>query len=913
MNIRENLLLIQGKDKTQQIQWINNVDNKYMVKFMGSAKEYYYSPYNIQYFKVRNTYDINNIIVYKGDMPFSGVTDVIAFDEHIKLIYKNGSHELFSKRDLRIENSSLHKGKSKDVFSYLKELSKNITIDDEESNMSDSNNSFLFNQYEKIVKISPRSVLSNYLSGEDFKVLEKRLDVIFPFGFNISQKEATEKAMKNQLSVIEGPPGTGKTQTILNIIANAYMDNKTVAVVSNNNSATGNVIEKLDKYGVGFISAFLGNNKNKEKFISQQKTEYPNMDKWKLSSEVNQQLKESLNKMQQDLDKMLENKNILARLKEKKDKVIREKTYYEDFYGQIKVKDQYSFINKLSSKKVLKLLAESQFAFERERRIKWIHKVKNLFKYRIFSRKFYKNSSEVIVALLQMAYYERILNELDIEINIVEKILNNYDFNKAMKIYSLKSMKIFKNAIANNKQGAPAIFSKDDLWKNFDTFIKEYPVILSTTHSLRKCISENYLFDYVIIDEASQVDIVTGALAFSCAKNVVVVGDLKQLPNVVSKEFSKISREIFSKYSIPECYSYADESLLSSITKRYQQVPKTLLKEHYRCNPKIIGFCNEKFYNNELIILTENNENKPLTVYKTSKGNHARGTFNQREIDVITSEVIPQLKVEANKQSIGIISPFRKQANSMNLQVNSEDIEVNTVHKYQGREKDIIILSTVANEINDFVDNSNLINVAVSRAINKLILVVSGNDVIEKEKSNIGDLIRYIKYNNYEVIDSKIYSVFDLLYNSYKPQLLKIMKKYKKVSQYDSENLMNIVIGKVLENESFSDLSYAMHQPLSLLIKDTTLLTEEEKRFVKCSWTHTDFIIFNKLDKLPVLVVEVDGYEYHDNNEEQLRRDEIKDSALEKYGIPILRIKTVGNNEYKMLCNKLNDILHKKS
>jgi superfamily I DNA and/or RNA helicase len=61
--------------------------------------------------------------------------------------------------------------------------------------------------------------------------------------------------------------------------------------------------------------------------------------------------------------------------------------------------------------------------------------------------------------------------------------------------------------------------------------------MLSTTHSLRKCASENYLFDYVIIDEASQVDIVTGALALSCAKNVVIVGDLKQLPNVVNNKF----------------------------------------------------------------------------------------------------------------------------------------------------------------------------------------------------------------------------------------------------------------------------------------------------------------------------------------------------------------------------------------
>ena len=47
--------------------------------------------------------------------------------------------------------------------------------------------------------------------------------------------DAVEMAITNKISVIKGPPGTGKTQTILNIIATAIINNKTVAVVSNNN------------------------------------------------------------------------------------------------------------------------------------------------------------------------------------------------------------------------------------------------------------------------------------------------------------------------------------------------------------------------------------------------------------------------------------------------------------------------------------------------------------------------------------------------------------------------------------------------------------------------------------------------------------------------------------------------------
>ena len=50
------------------------------------------------------------------------------------------------------------------------------------------------------------------------------------------------------------------------------------------------------------------------------------------------------------------------------------------------------------------------------------------------------------------------------------------------------------------------------------------------------------------------------------------------------------------------------------------------------------------------------------------------------------------------------------------------------------------------------------------------------------------------------------------------------MSKSKKVSEYYSEIIMNRVIEEVLENERYSNISYAMHQPLKLLIKDTSLL-----------------------------------------------------------------------------------------
>ena len=128
------------------------------------------------------------------------------------------------------------------------------------------------------------------------------------------------------------------------------------------------------------------------------------------------------------------------------------------------------------------------------------------------------------------------------------------------------------------------------------------------------------------------------------------------------------------------------------------------------------------------------------------------------------------------------------------------------------------------------MDNANLLNVAISRAENKLIIVVSDNEEL-LTNSNIGDLIRYIEYNNLEIINSNIYSIFDLLYSSYSEKLLEFLKKHKKVSKYNSENLMNALIEKVLDYDEFKSLGKVLHYPLNMLIRDTSKLDEKELKY----------------------------------------------------------------------------------
>ena len=462
-------------------------------------------------------------------------------------------------------------------------------------------------------------------------------------------------------------------------------------------------------------------------------------------------------------------------------------------------------------------------------------------------------------------------------------------------------MIVLKDKLARKYEGNSRrkIFNEDNLWKNPYDVLEEYPVILSTTFSSRNSLNSDVVYDYLIMDEASQVDIATGALALSCATNVVIVGDTKQLPNVVTDDIKAKADAIFDAYNVDEGYRYT-KSFLQSILDVMPNVTQILLREHYRCHPKIINFCNQKFYRGELIIMTKDNgEEGVLSVVKTVVGNHERNHYSQRQIDVIKNEIIPRCALDP--EETGIVAPYKNQVKALSKEITG--IEVATVHKFQGREKDNIIISTVDDEISDFADDPYLINVAVSRAKKKLMLVVTGNE--QSKERNIIDLVNYIQYNNFEVAESKIYSIFDYLYKQYTNERIAYLQKYKKISKYDSENLMYSLIEEIIADNKYSNVDVVCHLPLNKLIRDPQMLNERECQYAMNPATHLDFLIFNRISKRPIVAIEVDGYKYHKKDTEQAKRDMLKNHIMELYEIPLLRFKTNGSGEKERIIEVL--------
>lgn len=897
------MIILKGKIKTAEIKSYNynNVTKKVDVEFNdGSPYSYAYS--NVEFLKKpqvlnpkmyqisregRNFFNIKEIYVFRG-----------AYNIYWHICFANGVEKSYQKNELEIVESCLNQEHAANIFEYIKQIANLSNLKNEETGEK-----LLAKIFKKISFVGEDVALAKYLNPSLLQQsqITHEFVPIFPFGCNNSQYNAVKNAMGNQISVIQGPPGTGKTQTILNIIANILMQGKTAQIVSNNNSATENVYEKLssEKYNLGFVAAMLGSSKNKSAFVRQQDFCYPDFSSWKLDREQSI-LQNKIYEKSRQLKDIFDMQEKLAILKQEYSQLMTELEYFNT-YVQISNVDtnNIKFKKKITAKHWMSLWQEYQMITEEKKKIGFLFKIKAFLQYGISNLDFYKQDIAKIITTFQALYYRAKKVELEEKIEDIEVYLQSVDKDLLDDLCN-QSMAMLKDKMARKYEGKKEriVFNESDLWKNPKNVLKEYPVILSTTFSSRNSLNTNVVFDYLIMDEASQVDVATGALALSCAQNVVIVGDTKQLPNVVTNEDKVKAKEIFDSFNINEGYQFT-KSFLQSVLDVMPNVAQSLLREHYRCHPKIINFCNQKFYRGELIIMTEDKGEKDVLVaVKTVPGNHARDHYSQRQIDVIKNEIIP--KYFTCPEETGIIAPYRNQVEA--LEEEFKDINVATVHKFQGKEKSTIIISTVDDQISDFVDDPYLINVAVSRAKKKLMLVVTGNKQVRER--NIIDLIDYIKYNNFEVTDSKVYSVFDYLYKQYTEERKIFFQKHKRISEYDSENLMYSLIEDMLSVDKYACLDVVCHFPLNMLIRNYELLNEREMQYAKNPNTHIDFLLYNRISKKVVLAIEVDGYKYHKAGTEQALRDSLKNHILELYQIRccVLRQMVVGKKRNLVRC-----------
>ncbi|WP_230938612.1 DUF2726 domain-containing protein [Xanthomonas translucens] len=222
------------------------------------------------------------------------------------------------------------------------------------------------------------------------------------------------------------------------------------------------------------------------------------------------------------------------------------------------------------------------------------------------------------------------------------------------------------------------------------------------------------------------------------------------------------------------------------------------------------------------------------------------------------------------------------------------------MHKFQGRECDEIVFSTVLDKKRynqerkrlNFVDDPRMINVAVSRAKHRFTLV-TGDEVFTGNNGHIAALIRYVAYyaRDEDLVRAPVVSAFDLLYREYDQSLARLNARLRSEdSRYKSEQIGAQLLREALSGPECRALMCHGQVKLDQVASPNNPdLTQPERAFMVRA--RCDFVIYFKVGKIPLGVIEVDGGSH--DRPDQLARDALKNGILAKSGIAILRLRTV--------------------
>ncbi len=672
---------------------------------------------------------------------------------------------------------------------------------------------------------------------------------------NLDQLLAIHNAINYPVAYIQGPPGTGKTSTIINTIITAFFNEKTVLFSSYNNHPIDGVFEKLsslkykENYTIPFPILRIGSNEKIPgtiKYIKQLLSLVQNMSVYE--DVLNQNKRNQIERTRQltELLQKYEEKVNLTDRKELIEKMLSESesmTLRLNLEGQqfSAIQKRINEIGNISDEDALSLLYFDESQFSQYLNFTSVKYIKRLFNPE------YKDFLEIL--------------------NIADEHTQCTEFNKFFSIS-----------------------------ENVRKIQKVFPVICSTCISSHKIGKPEQFFDMTIIDEASQCNTAVSLVPILRGKNLMLVGDPQQLNPVITLD-ANINFELRAKYNISDSYDYIKNSIYKTFLANDSVSQETLLHYHYRCAKEIIDFNNKKYYNNQLKVKTPRTNTKPLVFYEINENAATEKNTAPEEVE----KIIDYIKENKGKK-IGIITPFKNQKDLIEQRLYEEGLENNvscgTVHAFQGDEKDEILFSlalshkTHSKTYDWLKNNKELINVAVSRAKNKIILIASSKEIErlhkKDEQDDLYELVNYIKTNGEYKITSRENSSRALG-----------IKPYSSATEDAFLTTLNHALSNLLDSDS--KFSVKREVQISHLFEK---LPCDSDLFYKGS---LDFVIYKKgfrNKEFPVIAIELDGRE-HKENPNVIARDEKKKKICMDHGFTLIHV----DNSYARRYNFIKDIL----
>lgn len=631
------------------------------------------------------------------------------------------------------------------------------------------------------------SILWKFIHKQFEKHASYDRDVLEVLPLNDEQEKAVRSALSADVTLISGPPGTGKTQVVANLIINAAIVGQNVLFTSKNNNAVDVVVKRVNALNKE-LPFILRYEKSAKQCISDYAQQWEKAKQkgeiLRVSFDAYTSLSASYHSKRVQKQQIVETRNLLDEV-EQSVCAIREN--YQHLIGVIKeqevndAKSAYDvFVNGRNA-----LLEGPRHLWDKIFKRRWYRRIVEGFEesalsLNSFMEKYHAGLSiapemsehewmqfdngfrSLMVELSLIANYNSLLakicdsaslEQLDaammaehVELQAKAKTAWNAWLNDHVAVFNAKNRGELHNYIS---------FLEHDHVDSYTPALKTMlPVSAITSLSARRRLPfKEAIYDLLIIDEASQCDIASMIPLLMRAKRVAVIGDKQQLNHIclLSKQTDLsliLSNEIEARWSYRSSSIY---DLAESMTEAENIIQ---LRDHHRSFLDIIQFSNQEFYDNTLRIATDYsrlkspNNGKPILgmQWMDVKGKTVRpetgGAYNLKEAEGVI-RILHRLAIELEFEgSIGVTTPFHLQAEMIirALEQDSElrnhlelhnQILIDTVHKFQGDERDVIIFSPVVSDgtksqsLMFLKSTGNLFNVAITRA--RALLVTVGD------------------------------------------------------------------------------------------------------------------------------------------------------------------------------------------
>lgn len=562
---------------------------------------------------------------------------------------------------------------------------------------------------------------------------ERRFDVVAAGQLNEAQERVLSAAMRRRLTVATGPPGTGKSQLVTSLVATAVSAGQSVLVASTNNTPVDEVVDRANQL-VPDLIVRTGNKDYQRREptilrrILAQAGGKPDTTTPRTRVQTWQQKVEAA---QAELDRRAGVERELAR-------VAAARHHWADRVGwklpelPAALADERG-LNRWS-RRADRAVRLGRLGFWHRRRLR-----------SGLGASTDGDSLEVLRQLLQAEVEWRSLRRREESLVAASEAWNDLgaatenrrEHSKTyLRARAVEAWSASRDAI---RQRIEALSSGNEpsSWKRFRPVLRPVRAWATTSLSARAFPPGPAMFDLVVVDEASQCSIPEVLPLLYRARRALVIGDPNQLQHIttlpgeqetgyrhetgLSDGWMEDRRLGYREYSAYHAFAAAAEETL-------------WLDEHYRCHPEIIEIANRHFYGDRLAVLTDPTSLAVRQKYPVSWVDMAgeaeqppagswRNDAEARRVSDLVRDLDERLPEAV---SIGVITPFAGQRALIDKYLGQAGLgrepHVGTIHTFQGRECDFIVLSPVATpEIRPgtlrwLLSQTNLWNVAITRA-----------------------------------------------------------------------------------------------------------------------------------------------------------------------------------------------------